>query len=493
MKKFGQLNFKYFKSIKQSFKSKKFKYGGYATLMVAVVIAIAIIINLIVDQIPWELDLTQNQRYSLSEQTNNVLDNLKQDVKIIGLYETGNENKTVLDKTVLEIIERYQRRSKRVSYTTIDPERYPQLLTKYQKDDTSLSPGSLIVESGDKYKVINRYDLINYGYNQYSGEFYAQSLAVEQQLTSAILYVTAEELPVIYRLIGHDEDSIPYDLRKQLELENYTIEDLNLITQESVPEKAHALVVLSPKRDITKEEAEKIRKYLENQGRAIFFIQNLNRELPNFEALLKSYGVALERAVVVEGDPNMYFPGNPLSLIPKMESHSILNPLKSAQMYVFAPRSQSIKELDIKRRTLTIEPLLVTSDKAWAKTNLESTTIEKEEGDLEGPFNIAVAITDKIYEDNETKETRLIVVANTNILNSSLISQVPGNANFVLNSINWLRDREEGISIRPKSLLTSYLRISASQQLIFSGVVVILIPLIVLASGLTVWLRRRHL
>jgi len=85
------------------------------------------------------------------------------------------------------------------------------------------------------------------------------------------------------------------------------------------------------------------------------------------------------------------------------------------------------------------------------------------------------------------------VVANTNILNSSLISQVLGNANFELNSINWLRDREEGISIRHKSLLTSYLRISASQQLIFSGVVVILIPLIVLASGLTVWLRRRHL
>ncbi len=485
MNKLVRLNFR---TIRESFKSKKFKYGGYATLMVAVVIAIAIIINLLVDQIPWEVDLTQNQMYSLSEQTYKVLDNLKQDVKIIGLYETGNE-----DKTVLEIIERYQKRSKRISFTTIDPERYPQLLTKYQKDNASLNIGDLIVESGEKFKVIDRYDLVNYGYNQYSGQWYAQSLAVEQRLTGAILYVTAEELPVIYTLVGHGENSIPYDVKKQLELENYTIEDLNLVTQDSVPEKAHALVVLSPTRDITKEEEEKIRKYLENQGRAIFFIQNLNGELPNFESLLKSYGVALQRVVVVEGDANMHYPGNPLYIIPNMENHSILSPLRSGQMYVFAPQSQSIEELEMKRRTLEIEPLLVTSDKAWAKTNLEATTIEKEEGDLEGPFNIAVAITDKIYKDNETKETRLVVVANTNILNSQLISQVPGNVNFLLNSLNWLQDREESISIRPKSLTNPRLRISAYQQIIFSGIVVILIPLIVLVSGLTVWLRRRHL
>ncbi|MBM7582513.1 hypothetical protein JOD02_001370 [Caldicoprobacter guelmensis] len=477
-----------FRAIKESFRSKKFKYGGYATLMVAVVVAIAIIINLIVDQIPWELDLTQNQMYSLSEQTNKVLDNLKQDVKIIALYETGEE-----DKTVLEIIERYQKRSKRISYTVIDPERYPQLLTKYEKGGESLNAGSLIVESGDKFKVIDRYDLVNYTYNEYSGQWYAQSLAVEQRLTGAILYVTAEELPVVYTLVGHGEDSLPYDVRKQLELENYTIEDLNLVTQDSVPEKAHALLVLAPKRDITKEEEERIRKYLENQGRAIFFIQNLNGELPNFESLLKSYGVALQRVLVVEGDPNMHYPGNPLYIIPNMESHSILSPLKSGQMYVFAPHSQSIEVLEMKRRTLTIEPLLVTSDKAWAKTNLEAKTIEKEEQDLEGPFNIAVAITDKIYQDNETKETRVLVVANTNILNSRLVSQVPGNVNFLLNSLNWLRDREESISIRPKSLTTPRLRISAYQQLIFSGIVVVLIPLIVLASGLTVWLRRRHL
>jgi len=147
----------------------------------------------------------------------------------------------------------------------------------------------------------------------------------------------------------------------------------------------------------------------------------------------------------------------------------------------------------MKKRSLKIEPLLVTSENSWAKVNMEATTLEKEEGDIEGPINIAVAITDEIYKDNETKETKLVVISNADFLGSSLASQVPGNTNFFMNSLNWLQDREENISIRPKSLTVPRLNINASQQLILAGVVVILIPLAILASGLFVWLRRRHL
>ena len=476
-----------FSSIRNSFRVKKFKYGGYATLMTAVVISIAIIINLVVDQINWKLDLTQNQMFSLSDQTYKVLDNLKQDIKIIGLYETGKE-----DRVITEIIDRYQTRSKRVTFTTIDPERYPQLVAKYEKDGTSLTTGSLIVESGDRYKIINRYDLVNYSFSNAYNQPQAQSLAVEQRLTGAILYVTAEELPVIYMLEGHGEDSLAYDIIKQLEIENFTTENLNLMTQDEVPEDAHALVIFSPKRDLTKEEEEKLRKYLENEGRAIFIMKYLGEELPNFQALLKSYGVTIDRSMVVEGDNNMHA-GNPLYLVPKLESHTILSPLKTSQMYMLVPGAQSIQILDVKKRSLKIEPLLVTSENSWAKTNMESTTIEKEEGDLEGPFNIAVAITDEVYEDNKKKETKLVVVGNADFLSYNLISQVPGNANFLLNSLNWIQDREESISIRPKSLTVPRLNINASQQLILAGVVIILIPLIILASGFIVWLRRRHL
>lgn len=482
-----KMNLKLNARIKESFKSKKFKYGGYATLMTAIVLAIMVAVNLVVDQIPWKLDLTQNQMFSLSDQTYKVLDNLQDDIKIIGLYETGKE-----DQSVMEIIDRYAKRSKKVTFSTIDPERYPQLVMKYQKDGKSLGVGSLIVESGDHFKLIDRYDLVNYSFSNSYNQPQAQSLAVEQRLTGAILYVTSEQLPVVYTLVGHGEESIPYEIKNQLDIENYTIEELNLTTEDEVPEDAHSLLIISPKRDLTKDEEEKIRDYLSNQGRAMFFMKLMKEDLPNFQSLLKSYGVALQHTVVVEGDSKQHA-GNPLWLVPNMESHDIISPLKSGQMGMILPVSQGIEILDIKKRSIKVDPLLITSENSWGKTDMEATTIEKEDGDLEGPFNIAVAITDEIYEDNTKKETKIVLVANADFLSSDLVAQIPGNSNFLLNGINWLQDREESISIRPKSLRVPRLNISGQQQLIYAGIVVILIPLIILGSGLMVWLRRRHL
>ena len=86
---------KIFEKIFKSFKDKKFKYGGYATLMVAVVIAVLAAINILVDQLPWKADLTKEKIYSLSEQTYSILDSLEKDVMIYALYEVGRENPTV--------------------------------------------------------------------------------------------------------------------------------------------------------------------------------------------------------------------------------------------------------------------------------------------------------------------------------------------------------------------------------------------------------------
>ena len=197
----------------------------------------------------------------------------------------------------------------------------------------------------------------------------------------------------------------------------------------------------SPKRDLTKEEEEKLRKYLENEGRAIFIMEIFKRRTPNFQALLKSYGVTIWIAAWLLRVTITCMGAILCTWCQNLESHTILSPLKTSQMYMLVPGAQSIQILDVKKRSLKIEPLLVTSENSWAKTNMESTTIEKEEGDLEGPFNFAVAITDEVYEDNKKKETKLVVVGNADFLSYNLISQVPGNANFLLSSLNWIQDQ----------------------------------------------------
>jgi len=475
-------------SIKTTFRKKKFRYGGYATLVTVVVITMLILVNLVVDQFDFTIDLTRNRLFSLSEQTFGLLDGLEQEIDIISLNEPGAEN-----PVAMKIIEQYTARSRYINFSTIDPIRYPHLVMRYQGNGGTLSQGSIIVENRElnRFKVISAHELINIRFDQQQQPI-AESLAVEQRLTGAIIYVTTEELPVIYVLTGHDQAPIPSEIREQMELENFRIEELNLMTTESVPDDAHALLVISPKRDLTETEEQILRDYLEQQGRAIFLMDIIPQGLPRFEAIFRSYGVELKRHIVVEGDAEMHV-GNALWLVPNMESHDIMTPLKTADMRMLIPVSQSIEIMDVRRRTLNIEPLLVTSESAWGKTNLQAQTIEREEGDAEGPFNVGVAVTDEVFADNQTKTSKLILLANAGFLSSEFSGQIPGNANFLLNSLNWIQDREEAISIRPRSLETPRLNMNWQQQLILAGVAVILIPLLILGSGLFVWMKRRHL
>ncbi|AEE97386.1 GldG family protein [Mahella australiensis] len=473
-------------NIAASFRNKKFRYGGYSALITVVVIAILIIVNLVVDQIPWKVDLTKNRYFSLSEQSYKTMDNIKKDVTIYGLYKTGQEN-----LTVKEILNQYANYSDKIKIKFIDPVKNPTFAQKYSQDGTSLSEGSLIVDAGDKYKVIDQYALVNTSYNQYSGQMQADSLAVEQQVTGALIYVTSEKSSVLYALQGHNEEAVPSDLSKQLGNQNFELKELNLVTSDKVPDDAEAILVLSPKKDISAEEDKKLRDYLSKGGRAIFMMDLLNNELPNFQALFNSYGVELERAMVMDGDRS-HNAGDPVLLVPSFGAHDIVSPLKSNKLTVIMPATQPIKEVSIKKRSLEIQPLLTTSSNSWAKVNLEFTSSEKEAGDLEGPFNVAVAITDKSSDVN-VKDTKIILMGSSAIVNSQITTQFPANIDMVMNSINWLRDQTENISIAPKSLTPDYLNMTSLQVIILAAIVVIVIPLIILGMGLRVWLVRRHL
>lgn len=461
---------------------RNLKQASIATISTVIFLTAIIVINLLVGKIDLSKDLTKNKMFTLSEQTNKVLDNLKEDINIYAFYETGKEN-----YTVNTLLKEYQSRSKHIKVMYKDPNKDPQVVEKYTKDNEKPQIGSIIVECGSKFKVIDENSLVNIGYDA-SGSTTIESLAIEQNITSRIISVTSSNSTTVYFLEGHGEAALSSQISKQLELENFSVDMVNLSMKDAKLKDNSTLIINSPKRDLSEPETKTIKEFLAKGGKTLFLMDLVEDTMPNFDSLFKEYGIQVQKAIAVESN-SMFVTQNPLYLLPKQQSHEILNPLNNSNLRTLIPGAQSIKILDKPKSSLTIQPLLVTSDKSWAKTNLHSDTVEKTSSDINGPLNVAVSITNKISSD---KESRIVVVGNGSFINPQ-ISSLSSNANldFFMNSVNWCADRKDSLSIRPKSFEDYSLQLNAFQKLTFTGMVVILIPGIVLVWGITVWLKRR--
>jgi ABC-2 type transport system permease protein len=474
-----------------SLKSRKFRFGGYATLMIVAVLAALVVVNVLVGQIPGKLDLTENKLFSLSDQTYKLLDGLGSDVTITTVIKAENQ-----DPTIKEILAKYAARSRHIALQTIDPERNPGWARQYDPSNQGLAPGSIVVASGKKFKTIGVYDMYNYDTSNPNRQPQLTSLSVEQRVTSAVQFVTAARNVTLFVLQDHGEQTLDsLGLAAAVGNENYAVKSLSLLTEKAVPADADILLVLAPKTDITGQDADKIRAFLDQGGRAVILVDLLAKDkaLPNLAGLLQSYGVEVRSAVVVEGDPNKIAAQNPLYVIPNLEYHDILSPLRTNNYAIVMPGPQAIQTLELKKRSLKVEALLTSSSRSWGKTSIANAkTISKENGDLAGPFTLAVAITDPA-PDPAKKDTKLIVVGNIQFLSQALTMQVPGNGDFFMNSLDWLREQKQSISIRPKNLLQMRLSLTNLQALLFSGLVVIVLPLLILGAGFFVWMRRRHL
>lgn len=482
-------------NIKKSFSQKKFKYGGYATLLTVIVISIIVAFNLILVQLDnkfnLKLDLTKNKIYSLSDQSYNVLSKLNKDVTITGLYTKGKES-----QAVSEILNKYKNGSKKITLEYKDPLLSGSALSKYSADGTSLQEGTVIIQSGNKYKVVSPTDFYNYTTSSDTGEQVADSLAIEQKITAGIIYVTSSNSPVIYTLQGQSEAALPAELTSQLSNENYTVNSLNFLTgTEWKPNTNDILMIISPQTDITSDELTKIKAFLSKGGRGLFILDTVTDKMSNFKALLNYNAVDVSSAVVFEGNANNYTLQTPYVLVPDMQSQDIMKTLIAKNLPVVFPIAHPLTESKLKKSSQTVEALLSSTKDSWSKINTSGNTLEKETGDAAGPFNIAVAVTDSMDSTDITKMSKVVVLSSSQFIASQLLQESSiGNMDFFMNSLTWLTDQKDNLSIRPKSLNSETLNItSEGQVLLLSGLVVIVIPVTVLTVGFVVWFRRRNL
>ena len=385
------------KRIGESFSTRSFKVGGYSVAATAIVVAIAIMANIFVSALPasvTQFDTTANQLFTVSEQTERLVGGLDEEVTIYWVVRSGYE-----ESYIGTLLDQYKALSDNLRVIKKDPDVYPTFTDQYTD---SFTENSLIVVSGDRYRYVDYNDIFVFDYSSYY--YYGTSdwsFSGESEVTSAIDYVVSESLPKVYLLTGHGEASLSSTFAAAIEDENIETGNLSLLTLETVPEDADCILINTPQSDISEDEKSKLLEYLGNGGN-LFLITDppQSGKLTNLEALMEYYGVTANDGVVVEGNQNYYVWGTPYYLLPEIESHTITSPLNSAGYYVLLPIAQGLTVSDDLRDTLYVTELLTTSGSAFSKTaGYDLSTYEKEEGDIDGPFALAVAISDTVDDD----------------------------------------------------------------------------------------------
>lgn len=468
--------------------TRAFRVGGYSVAAAAIVVFLAVVANILVNALPasvTQLDTTAGTLYTLSQETEDILDGLEQDVTIYWIVQSGQE-----DETLGTLLDRYAARSNYVTLETIDPDVSPNFLQEYVSG--TVYNNSLIVESGDRNTYVSYEDIYEYSYSSdYSS--YDVSFAGESSLTSAIDYVLSDTLPKLYTLTGHGEDDLSTSFQSAVEQQNIEVADLSLLTEESVPEDADCLLINGPDSDLSQDEAEAIQAYLDTGGVLIVLTDPAQdgQDLTNLEALMGEYGMTANDGVVIEGDTANYALGSPFYLLPNLESHSITSPLQEGGYYILLALAQGITVEESPRDGLTVESLLTTSDAAYSKiAGYSMETYSKEEGDIDGPFSLAAIATDTLEDGSES---HVIWVGSTSLLDDQYNQQISGaNQDFFLNCVGWTCEGEEGVSIHAKQITTEYLTMSASTASMLTLLLVAVLPAGYLLFGLRIWIRRKH-
>jgi ABC-type uncharacterized transport system involved in gliding motility auxiliary subunit len=460
--------------------SRGARYGGNAVLVALVFLGILGLLNFLSVRHSQRWDMTANREFTLSDQTNKVLDQLPAPVHVTVFMAPG-ERTTENAESLLRNFE--VNGNGKFTWELVDPDANPGAARQFGIRQIN----TLIFQMGDK-----RQDVMG---------------LTESDFTAALIKLAAVTQPKAYFVMGHGErspDSAAPDsyseMRRALAGDNYQVDTLNILTRGSVPEDAAVLILANPQNSLFPEEVKAINDYLDRAGHLFLLIDP--RSTANVEELVRRWNITLSDALVV--DPASSLPGDPrVPVIVRYTFHPVTKDLIRDQVPIVLVEATTLDVPQAPQPGVTITKLAETSgDRSYAKAAGASGLDFVEGTDKRGPLLAAVAIeadAPNAPAPPDTPDappaarpkTRAVIVGDSDFPTNQVLRLPVGNRDFFMNAVNWLSGSEELASIRPRPPEQRTLFLSTAQRNTIFFSTVILIPLLALLAGGLMWWSRR--
>lgn len=460
-----------FRKIQAASKTRTVRYGSAAGATVLLVLGILVLLNFLNFRHHRRVDLTENQFFSISDQSRKVAGNLKADVRVMGFFQDEARGRSFED-----LVKEYRYASARIQYEVVDPQKDPSKVTQYnvQRDR------QVVVASGAKTETIDD--------------------ATEEKITNAIIKVTREGEKLVYFLQGHGERDVNDTkaqgfsaAREGIQKQNYQVKTYNLAQENKLPENAALIVSAGPQVNFFPTEVELLKQYLAGGGKFLLMVDP--RTDFSMNDFLSQYGLNLGGNVVIDtsGIGQLFGLGPAAPLVAEYTDHPVTRELKGIMTFFPLAQSVSTTSSSLGYETKT---LLSTSSRSWGETNLEGNQAAFDEGkDAKGPLHLAAAATrvlekERKPDSEEGDNSRFVLFGDSDFASNGYFESV-ANGDLFLMVINWLAEDTDLLAIRPKRPEERRVNLSLSESRWTFWGIVVLLPLATLVFGINVWYRRR--
>lgn len=443
-------------------------FVGFTLLATVLVLGLVTAGNYVAHQSGVKKDLTAAGLFTLSPDSVKTAEGLKEKVQILAFYRSDEDAYQGLK----QLVARYQAHTKNLELKSIDPAKEPMLVDQYK---ISLQGNRVVVVMGQKSEKLEGMS--------------------EEALTNALVKLTRGASKKVYFTTGHGEADLKDQksergyamVKADMENEGLDPVELNLVQVDAIPADAAAVVVAGPQKAFLPQETKLLEAYLAGGGRVMILVDPGVKN--GLDGLLAKYGVQADDDLVLDTNRLSQILGTGPA-VPMVQTYSKHPITEKFNLAVLFPTARSLTALNVDGASRP-QVVALSSQSAWGETSYQEAQAQYDPGEKRGPLGLMVATTKPAPSGKWTKEARLVVFGDSEFADNQWAPQL-GNRDLMLNSVNWLAEQMDRITIRAKRRASSRIFLTENQAMFLRMFSVNLLPLTLAAIGLAVWVVRKN-
>jgi hypothetical protein len=504
---------------RKKFNTKKLKYGGLSVLITVIVVAVVVLLNVVVgvlsDRTGLDIDLTSEQLYGISAQTEDYLKKVTQRIEILvttNEVELSDSASVYANyyKQAYEVMRKYAQANPLITLRFVDVNKNPQELTRFATVYQGTIPAGSVVmsvldEAGNPLRVrvlsISA-DLFNMEIDYNTYQQYIASSKAEQALTTAMMYITDVDPKHAYIMFTESAEAASTLNIQTMLLNNGYETDIWNSSEEALPEDCDLLVVNNPLNDFDEATVNQLYNYLENNGNygknLVYLANNAQRATPNINNFLKEWGLSPKQGAFVGelNEQNILSSNSTLYFKMDITENDYTKGISNLELPIATYAPVPIDILFETQDNVNVVPLIYSDETAYLYTEEFAAAFEADPNTapIQDEYCIA-AISNKFTFDDQSKMilSNILIFGSSDMLDSSFTGlSYYSNAEYFISAVNTMTGKTAGIVVQPKVDSTGSFEVTAANFNTMLIVFMILIPLAVLLTGVVVLLRRRH-